>query len=73
VGVAKPHPEIYIEALSKAKANPEDCLMIGDNIINDVLGAMNMGIDAIWFNPGKIITDKPVEQIKELSELMNML
>ena len=73
VGVAKPHPEIYTEALSKARAKAEDCLMIGDNIINDVLGAMDMGIDAIWFNPGKIITDKPVEQIKELSELMNML
>ena len=73
IGVAKPHPGIYKEALSKANARPEECLMIGDNLINDVLGAIDIGMDAIWYNPGQILSEKPVKEIKELIELRDML
>ena len=73
VGEAKPHPDIYVEALRKANAVPEDCLMIGDNLINDVFGAIDNGIDAIWYNPGSLKSDKPVKEIKKLMELEQLL
>jgi len=73
VGVAKPQPEIYFEALSKANAKPEECIMIGDNLVNDVLGAMQHGIDSIWYNPEGLKSEKPVSEIKGLRELIQML
>lgn len=73
VGLAKPHPKIYLEALKKANSNPEECLMIGDNLTNDVLGAMENGIDAIWFNPSNLSSEKPVREIKYLKELLALL
>lgn len=73
VGLAKPHPQIYLEALKKANAKPEECLMIGDNLQNDVLGAMENGMEAIWFNPHKLKSSTPVREIHSLKELLELL
>ena len=50
VGVKKPNPKIFNHALSKAKANIENSIMIGDNLEADILGALDIGLDAICFN-----------------------
>ncbi len=50
VGVKKPNPKIFSHALTLAKANVENSLMIGDNLEADILGALDFGIDAICFN-----------------------
>src|SRR5690606_18198921 len=49
-GVKKPHPGIFQYALSQANADPQNSLMIGDNIKADIHGALNVGMDVIWFN-----------------------
>jgi len=48
--------------------------MIGDSLEADVRGALNFGIDAIYFNPAGLPKpdDVPV-QIKGLKELMGLL
>lgn len=51
VGKNKPHPVIFNYALNEACANASDCIMIGDNIKTDIIGAKNSGIDQIWYNP----------------------
>jgi FMN phosphatase YigB (HAD superfamily) len=50
VGVSKPDPRIFTLALDRASAEARETVMIGDSWENDVLGARNVGIAAIWFN-----------------------
>ena len=50
VGVKKPNIRIFKYALEVSNADPENSLMIGDNLEADILGAMNAGFNAIHFN-----------------------
>jgi putative hydrolase of the HAD superfamily len=53
-GVKKPNPIIFEYALDLAKANKENSIMIGDSLDADVQGALDMGLDAIFFNTDKV-------------------
>ena len=44
----KPSPAMFRLAMIKFKRKAEECIMIGDQIFTDVLGANRCGIDAIW-------------------------
>ena len=46
----KPAREIFEYAIKSANAKKKDSLMIGDDPEVDVAGALNAGIDAVWFN-----------------------
>lgn len=72
-GVKKPNPIIFEYALDLAKANKETSIMIGDSIEADVLGALEAGIDAIYFNESKQLVDNNIKQINHLLELKNYL
>jgi putative hydrolase of the HAD superfamily len=52
-GVKKPESWIFELALSKAGAIPENSLMIGDDLVVDMEGAGNLGMDTMFFNPEK--------------------
>jgi len=45
VGVAKPSPEIFHIALERAGCQPEEALYVGDNVMDDCLGARRAGLD----------------------------
>ena len=49
-GVNKPSPAYFDYALRQSGASRETTLMIGDNLQTDILGALNVGIDALLFN-----------------------
>ena len=51
LGVSKPRPEIFWQALRPLSVAPEDALMIGDGLSSDIRGANNAGIAACWLNP----------------------
>lgn len=53
VGFKKPHPQIFIEALKKTNANPQNSLMVGDSLEADILGALAQGMHAVHFNSHK--------------------
>ena len=72
-GVKKPNPIIFEFALDLAKAKKETSVMIGDSIEADVLGALDAGIDAIYFNESKQDVDNTIKQISHLLELKNYL
>ncbi|MEQ1934240.1 MAG: YqeG family HAD IIIA-type phosphatase [Fimbriimonadaceae bacterium] len=46
-GKFKPSRHMFLEALRERKCEPDDALMIGDQMFTDVLGANRSGIDAI--------------------------
>jgi len=51
IGAQKPKKEIFEYAIKSMNA-PKNCsLMIGDSWDADIIGAMNFGIDQIYFNP----------------------
>lgn len=73
-GHKKPHQNIFQYALSLAKANKNQSIMIGDSIEADVLGAMNFGIKAVYFNPAnEQVPHSEVVQIQKLTQLKNIL
>ncbi len=70
VGVNKPDRAIFEHALNLAGATIPESLMIGDSLEADVYGALNFGMDAIYFNPNGL--EKPEDvpvQINYLKEL----
>lgn len=72
-GVNKPDPRIFEYALSNGQAQKESSIMIGDNIDADVRGALNAGMDAIFYNA--IGADKPADvphMIVDLKELQHI-
>lgn len=68
-GVKKPDPLIFQHALQLAKAKPEESVMIGDSYEADVLGALDVGYDAIFFNYRKDKIEPHIKQVSQLSEL----
>jgi len=74
VGVNKPDKAIFEHALNLAGAEKTESLMIGDSLEADVHGALNFGMDAIYFNPANL--PKPADvplQINHLQELILIL
>jgi HAD superfamily hydrolase (TIGR01450 family) len=49
----KPSPEIYLEASRRFKVGPENCLMISDDPLSDLVGAKRLGIKTIFVTSGK--------------------
>jgi len=50
VGYVKPHPEIYIEALKKARARAEECVFL-DDLPENIEGAQRLGMNSILYGP----------------------
>lgn len=49
-GVSKPDPEIFHCAERKMGLLPKECIFVGDNYLNDIVGAKRAGWKAIWIN-----------------------
>jgi len=73
VGVKKPNPKIFNHALRVANVNPNQSIMIGDSYEADILGAMNMGMKAIFFGVYKKDLDTEIKQVDNLILLKNFL
>ena len=68
-GVKKPNPVIFDHALRVANAKPDESIMIGDNYEADILGALNVGYDVIFFNYYNQKIDSKIKQVRDLLEI----
>ena len=74
VGVKKPDQKIFLEAMKLTKASRKESIMIGDNLMVDIVGARRVGMDQVYFNPHKDPHGEEVtHEIRGLEELMNIL
>jgi len=74
VGVKKPNPEIFLYALRKANATPEESLMIGDEMAVDIDGARAAGMDTVLFNPkGEKVEGERTFEVRTLQEIIEIL
>ncbi|HEX8016126.1 MAG TPA: YjjG family noncanonical pyrimidine nucleotidase [Flavobacterium sp.] len=72
-GVKKPNSIIFDYAINSANASKENCIMIGDCLDADVNGALNAGLDAIFFNDKRIQAPENIKQVNHLLELKKYL
>jgi putative hydrolase of the HAD superfamily len=73
VGYKKPHPKIFAHALEQTATLPEHALMIGDSLEADILGAQDMGMQAIHFNSHNEPLHKHCLIVNSLAEIKALL
>ena len=74
-GRGKPNPVIFEHALSTLSLKKDEVLMVGDNLMTDILGANRSGIKSVWINRhDKEKNDViPTFEIHHLEELLVIL
>lgn len=79
-GVAKPDPAIFRIALERADCAPNEAVMIGDRLDNDVLPAKAVGMRTVWVPQGPAVwhsarraAECPDKRVTSLVELLEVL
>ncbi len=74
VGYQKPRSAFFEYALKSCNARKKESLVIGDSLEADIKGAMEFGLDHVYFNPGNVShTEKVFKEISSLLELKTWL
>ena len=80
LGVSKPDSEIFLQALAMADCRPENAVMVGDRLDNDIHPAKELGMKAIRIREGLAIYMKPSCEaeipdytVDSLSEIIRIL
>jgi putative hydrolase of the HAD superfamily len=70
----KPHKDIFDHAMRMADTNTDECIMIGDAVDIDIMGAINAGMDSVYYNPaGTPHKYRPTYEITDLKQLLTIL
>lgn len=77
-GRGKPDPSIFEHALEKLDVNKTSAIMVGDNLMTDILGASRVGIKSVWINrehkeKTDVIPDYEITHLEELFPILNKL
>lgn len=73
-GHKKPAKEIFNYTLQLNGYQPDEAIMIGDNLLTDMAGARNASIDTVFYNANKIEHNtKVTHEITSLKELKSIL
>lgn len=67
----KPNKEAFLAAIEKLE--PNECVMIGDNLKIDIDGAISVGMNAIFLNRKNIQVSNKYTTITNIKELMQIL
>lgn len=74
VGIGKPNPEIFLHTSRKLEVAPKNCLFIGDHPVNDIQGATQAGMQALWLQGfHEIEAYKPMDTIQKLADIQQYL
>ena len=72
VGVKKPNPKIFNFAMDLANAKPEHSVMIGDSLEADIKGAIDVGMQALYFDYKNSDYNDSYQRITHLSALKDL-
>ena len=74
VGIEKPHPPIFMAALDRVNAAPEEFIHVGDQVRSDVMGAQGVGMKAVLIDrSGYGANGAACPTIASLSELGDLV
>jgi len=45
---SKPHPSAFLTVTARLQVDPQQCVMVGDRMVDDISGALNVGMRAVW-------------------------
>ena len=78
-GVAKPDLRIFRIALERAACKPEEAVMVGDRIDNDIIPAKKLGMKTVWIRQGfggyaelKTVEEQPDYIVNTLAEITEL-
>ncbi|OTG68379.1 hydrolase [Acinetobacter sp. ANC 4470] len=74
LGISKPNAEIFLHTSRQLGISAQHCLYIGDHPINDIQGATDAGMSAVWLD-GFHYADEhwPINRIQNLAEIKQFL
>ncbi len=74
---SKPHPSTFLEVTHRLNVDPTRCVMVGDRLIDDISGALSVGMRGIWKKsdypwpePEHIIPSAVITHLAELLPLI---
>ena len=76
IGFIKPTENFYNYIISGLKCRTDECLMIGDSITNDIVGAKAIGMDVCYYNangkrkPENVSVDYEVKNLHDLARIL---
>ncbi|MDD3740583.1 MAG: YjjG family noncanonical pyrimidine nucleotidase [Bacteroidales bacterium] len=74
VGFSKPNIKYFEYVLESTRSKPVNSIVIGDDLEVDIKGAIQLGIDTIWFKSGDDNQEGQskyiVNSLKEISEIL---
>ena len=74
IGFSKPAKEFFEIAVARlGKPSPREVLMIGDGWNSDIVGAHQFGIDACWYNPGRLPRPTNCKLVREIVALRDLI
>ncbi|KAH9494901.1 Haloacid dehalogenase-like hydrolase domain-containing protein 2 [Bulinus truncatus] len=78
--VGKPTPEFFLSSISDINCEPSQCIMIGDDVKDDIEGAQSIGMLGILVKTGKYrdndenkINPSPFHVVDNFSEAVNVI
>lgn len=72
----KPAEEFFEYIIDEMECDPEECLMVGDSMSNDMVGALDAGMDVCYYNNRNKRIPEGISvnyEIKGIEELLNIL
>jgi 2-haloacid dehalogenase len=73
IGFSKPAKEFFEIAMARlGNPSPRAVLMIGDGWNSDIVGAVQYGLDACWYNPGRKPRPTSCEITREIATLRDL-
>lgn len=73
----KPLPTAFHQILEMLGAEPEECIYVGDTLLDDVFGAREVGMSSVWINrigashdPNMPVPDYEISSLDELPGLL---
>ena len=73
---SKPHRAVFEEIARRLDTKPEECVMVGDRMVDDVAGALAAGMRGVWrknsagFPSSPAVPSAAIERLAELPELL---
>ncbi len=77
-GKGKPDPSIFEHALSLMELDKDEAIMVGDNLMTDILGASRIGMKSVWINRhdkerNEVVPDYEITHLEELYPILTEL
>ncbi|WP_028695602.1 HAD family hydrolase [Pseudomonas cremoricolorata] len=76
LGIGKPDPAPFLEALRRGQVTADLAVHVGDHPGDDIAGAQRAGLKAVWFNPqekpwtGEGCPDAQIQRLAQLPQVL---